>query len=379
MLKWLFLVLIIGFPLDSYTCHDGYQHDSGRQCVGGIRPSAVAPLPENRINFLKRRIEETEGQIQQIQRGLPQNICVDHINGLQKIRANMNEHTDPDRASNNIEELLNNCRQQIIQLIASEMSPSGRNGWYSVYLTNKKYEQDFERYPELKKQFNDRISETLQHISAFNRNIDDQGTVWDDIENWADNHPHFKDPTLPTEFREKLNTLEKDWKERECDPDNQKIKACHEKLKKTLTADNKKGLQAMCGKALQEGQVCCSSRLTKAVGILLLPKTSLRAFAKNLPGLGQSFAQIAAMKGDTEEACKLSHLSGLMGGLSGLHLDSCNKAIDGCRETCDAQLSKFKDAFKSCYKVSKKETIEAVLEKALTEEEETDDPRHPLL
>ena len=372
MFKWLFLILTVGFPLNSYTtCNNPALHIDN----DGARADPTPDL--RRVSALLNNAEKAKEQILEPDFSRP--ICNNHLRNvnIENLRSNFDA-----TAERNVQTQFNNCLREVKRSIEAIESPSEGEKWYDDYLQNKKYEADFQRYPELERQFRDRMEAAFNNnTSFFGRNHEEAMAVYGPeawhywIEAYTKNHPHFKDHTLPAKYNKMLAGLEKDWKERECDPDNQKIKACHEKLKKTLAADNKKGLQAMCGKALQEGQVCCSAP-NKSCGDFAFAKDITKAFAKNLPGLGQSFAQIAAMKGDTEEACKLSHLSGLMGGLSGLHLDSCNKAIDGCRDTCDAQLSKFKDAFKSCYKVSKKETVEAVLEKALTEEEETDDPRH---
>ena len=237
--------------------------------------------------------------------------------------------------------------------------------------------KDFQRYPELERQFHNDMATAFSKISYFNRVhvpmvIHLGPESWDFwIRNYTEDHPHFIDHTLPTRFMDMLRHLKK---ERTCNPDDQRIQACHAKLKKALEADNKKGLQGMCGKALQEGQVCCSAP-NKSCGDFAFAKDIAKTFSRNLPGIGQAFSQLQAMKGNTAEACKLSHLSNIAGGLGDLHLKSCNKAIDGCRDTCDAQLTKFKEEFKSCYKIGEKEKIEDVVAKARSEED-AEDPHY---
>ena len=92
---------------------------------------------------------------------------------------------------------------------------------------------------------------------------------------------------------------------------------------------------------------------------------------------GKAFANLAAIKGNTAEACKLSQLGSVVGPLGSLQINSCNKAIDGCRETCQTRLDKFKQDFKKCYKISEKESLSEVIRKASLETEEDDesDPR----
>ena len=132
----------------------------------------------------------------------------------------------------------------------------------------------------------------------------------------------------------------------------------------------------MCNKALREGQACCANP-NRSCGDFAFAKDITRTFAQNLPGVGQAFANLAAIKGNTAKACQLSQLGAVVGPLGSLQINSCNKAIDGCRETCQTRLDKFKQDFKKCYNISEKESLSEVIRKASLETEGDDeaDPR----
>ena len=315
-------------------------------------------------------------------------------NNIENLRNSVIYWKDITSDKNALEKTLNSCQQKMDQAVNNIASPSQGN-WYFDYLEKKEYEKDFNKYPELREQFEEKIKRALREHQNYKKDYYDISDNLKEIRKFLKEqkgkiyihiHPHFQDAlyTLPIEYNNMLAKLRKtppqpkNKNEWECTPE--KIKPCHTKLTKILSEDNKKSLQALCGKALQEGQVCCASP-NKSCGDFAFAKDITNTFAQNLPSLSQTLAQIQAMKGNTEEACKLSNLGNLVSSLGGLHLDSCNKAIDGCRDTCQAQIDQFKREVKSCYKIGTNESIEGVLEKAQAEEPDEDDsdkkdPRH---
>ena len=142
-----------------------------------------------------------------------------------------------------------------------------------------------------------------------------------------------------------------------------------------MAEDSKEGLKVVCNKALMEGQACCANP-NRSCGNFAFAKDISKAFAKNLRPLSQAFANLYTIKGNAVEACKLSQLGGVVAPLGNLQIDSCNKAIDGCRETCQTRLDKFKKDFKECYKIGEKESFREVIQRASRgSSDEKSDPR----
>ena len=337
MLKWLSFLYLMAFSSSILA------HDFG----GAEHTHELSPIRWPLLNTAR----EAERLIIAIDAA--KNPCRSELqplrNNIENLRNSIVSWKDITSDKNALEKTLNSCQQKMDQAVNNIPSPSQSN-WYFDYLEKKEYEKDFNKYPELREQFEEKIKRAMRehqnykkdyydisdNVKEIRKFLKEQGKIYIHI------HPHFQDAlyTLPTEYNNMLAKLRKtppqpkNKNEWECLPE--KTKTCHTKLIKILSEDNKKSLQALCGKALQEGQVCCSAP-NKSCGDFAFAKDITNTFSQNLPSLIQTLAQIQAMKGNTAEACKLSNLSSIMGGLGGLHLDSCNQAIDGCRDTCDAQ------------------------------------------
>ena len=89
----------------------------------------------------------------------------------------------------------------------------------------------------------------------------------------------------------------------------------------------------------------------------------------------QALGNLQTIKGNPAEACKLSQLGSVIGPLGNLQIDGCNKAIEGCGETCQARLDRFKQDVKSCYKIGEKESLERILKERPMHEMDQGDPK----
>ena len=166
------------------------------------------------------------------------------------------------------------------------------------------------------------------------------------------------------------NALARAIEDSKCKPDNR----CINELAKQLKEDSKTGPQYYCRKVLQEGQACCSAP-NKSCGNFTFAKEITSTFAKSVPGLLSSFAQFRGLQGNPQAACKLSALGNVIAPVGQLQIKSCNKALEGCRETCNKRIKGFKAAFRSCFNIKKGE-IAKVIRKARGEKEweEPEDP-----
>ena len=308
-----------------------------------------------------------------------------YLRGLQRSGALENPSEMPaytNRANNELESQLQSCIEKIKAKIASKERPVSGEKWYDQYLAEKKYEKDFERYPQLERQFKAKIERTYQALKndfltglemsrhqarASPDNVDESTR---EIIFYTTSHPHLRDPKLVDDYNKLLAEL---IKRSQCT--QEKIKSCHESLLKQVAEDSKSGLKGYCNKALREGQVCCSNP-NKSCGDFAFAKEISKSFARSTPALLQTFAQLRGIQGRAEEACKLSALGSVVTPLGNLQIDSCNQAIEGCRETCDSRLAKFKNDFKKCYRIQQGETIRDIIKKA-GEGFEDEDPKKP--
>lgn len=309
-----------------------------------------------------------------------------YLRGLQRSGALENPSKMPaaiSSANNEIESQLQSCLGKIKAKIASKTRPVSGEKWYDEYLAEKKYEKDFERYPQLERQFKGKI-EAAYHTfknqflfgmqansrsgSNYTPNVDESTT---ETIFYITTHPHLRDPTLVDNYNKLLAEL---IKKSQCDPE--KIKSCHESLLKQVEGDSKSGLRNYCNKALREGQVCCSNP-NKSCGDFAFAKDITNAFSKSTPAIFKMFAQLRGIQGRAEDACKLSALGSVVTPLGNLQIDSCNQAIEGCKATCDSRIAKFKNDFKRCYKIQEGETIREIIKKAVGEGFEEEDPKAP--
>ena len=277
---------------------------------------------------------------------------------------------------------LRSCVTQITNTIAQVEHPVSRTSWYNQHLAEREYEKDFERYPDLKKQFNNEIEKAFNNLRRFQSATSDSGGGPQErgssgVEDTHDSiylitrlHPHLQDPTLPERYNTHLLQLRE---AKACTP--KKTKACHESLMRQLAQDSGENLKSHCQKALKEGQVCCSNP-SRNCGDFAFAKDIADTFRKNSPGLLQALGNLQRIKGNAAEACKLSQLGSVLGPLGNLQLDSCKKAEEGCRETCQSRLDQFKKEFKQCYGIGEEESIKEVMAKAQSEDQDEEDPRY---
>ena len=280
-------------------------------------------------------------------------------------------HSEVNQANNQNQTQLRNCYQRLTTAINNERHPFSRSYWYNQHLAGGEYKKDFKRYPELAKQFNSRIYPAYQNMDQFLQRTRGIGreSIFRKIEVYTEYHPHLQDHTLPDQY----NTMLKQLKQAKgCTIE--KTESCHANLERQLAEDSKDSLKAVCQKALREAQVCCSNP-NRNCGDFAFAKDITRTFAQNLPALSQAYAKLQAVKGNTAEACKLSQLGPMMGSLGNLQTNSCNAAIKGCRETCQAKLDKFIQDFKTCYKVGQQENLREVIQKVTQGIQDKYDPR----
>ena len=279
-----------------------------------------------------------------------------------------------DRLIETVRSRITECSSKISQEIVEIKHIPSDKRWYHEYIKERKYTEDFERYPELKKHFESKIEATYRQFQNY---FDQSQALYEhSTDPIADfhtriTHPHFQTPTLPEQFNRMLTKL---IEQRKCTPE--KIKSCHESLLKQVEGDSKSGLRNYCNKALREGQVCCSNP-NKSCGDFAFAKDITNAFSKSTPAIFKMFAQLRGIQGRAEDACKLSALGSVVTPLGNLQIDSCNQAIEGCKATCDSRIAKFKNDFKRCYKIQEGETIREIIKKAVEEEFEEGDPKAP--
>ena len=374
MFQVVFLFLLIGYSLPLWSAdvpEEGFVTDSGRSASVNRGDSNHNYFNlSDKIITVKTQIEGNNFAHSHCQQELrkidsKQSRLLQIHASVAQVRPRFAAVANRD-SEGHLQKCLTNIKTEIQNLPA----PGSKKSWYSQYLAGQEYQKDFDRYPELKGQFEGEMNNAYQQIKHVNSA---HGPVLKYIEFYIASHPHLKDYTRPENtLPYRYNAALKEAKT--CKP--KKTESCFEKLKGQLAEDSEDSLKGMCNQALQEGQVCCANP-NKSCGDLAFAKDITRTFAQNLPGVGQAFANLAAIKGNMAEACKLSQLGSVVGPLGNLQLNSCNKAIDGCRETCQSRLDKFKQDFKKCYNISEKESLSEVIRKASLEKEEEDeaDPR----
>ena len=283
-------------------------------------------------------------------------------------------------------------KNEALESCLHKMAPAVRRGqqnfqrafrtrFYAFYLSNNKYEKDFEDYHGLSQEIKKRIRSAAKGYNNFfrmmqqARNRNDVNANTERLKAYLQYHPHFQDKSLPTEYARALSEAKKRkaaFDKNKCDPE--KAPRCSKRLLAQLEEDSKTGPQYYCRKVLQEGQACCSAP-NKSCGNFTFAKEITSTFAKSVPGLLSSFAQFRGLQGNPQAACKLSALGNVIAPVGQLQIKSCNKALEGCRETCNKRIKGFKAAFRSCFNIKKGE-IAKVIRKARGDKawEEPEDP-----
>ena len=248
------------------------------------------------------------------------------------------------------------------------------SAFYDGYLKNKKYEEDFDNHSELRRKWASKIQSAAKQYDEFSAlkrakaRRRSSATSEERLKTYLTKHPYFNGhKNLPTRYAKALAKAIEDSK---CKPDNR----CIDELAKQLEEDSKTGPQYYCRKVLQEGQVCCSNP-NKKCGNFAFAKEITSTFAKSVPGLLSSFAQFRGIQGNAQAACKLSALGNVITPVGQLQINSCNKALEGCMETCNKRIEGFKAAFRSCFNINKGE-IAKVVRKAKKEELPETDPHN---
>ena len=342
-----------------------YGYDSPRRTDSSKRNWAKA-TSEYKIDFVINEIKKNH---------FARNWCANELNAINSIGNQFQNYLNSENtAINTAKKYLLGCIREIANKAMDIQHPISKESWYSQHLAGQEYLKDFEHYSELEDQFKGKMDRAYRQY----RNLalmTEMGVSIFSIPNYIANHPHLKEnhthhkETLPYEYNTFLTELKK---AKTCTTEN--TKSCFENLKNQLAEDSEDTLKGMCNKALREGQACCANP-NRSCGDFAFAKDISKTFAQNLPGVSQAFANLATIQGNAAKACQLSQLGAVVGPLGSLQLNSCNKAIDGCRETCQTRLDKFKQEFKKCYNISEKESLSEVIRKASleTEEEEDDD------
>ena len=279
-----------------------------------------------------------------------------------------------------LERCLNNKIEPAVRRGQQSFQRAFRTRFYTSYLSAEKYEKDFEDYPGLNQALKTRIRSAAKKTKRFydlfmgiaNPSAIEANT--ERLKAYLQYHPHFQDKNLPTEYARALSEAKKKkaaFDKNKCDPE--KAPRCSKRLLAQLEEDSKTGPQYYCRKVLQEGQVCCSNP-NKKCGNFAFAKEITSTFAKSVPGLLSSFAQFRGIQGNAQAACKLSALGNVITPVGQLQINSCNKALEGCMETCNKRIEGFKAAFRSCFNINKGE-ISKVVRKA--RDEEWKEPAHP--
>ena len=135
--------------------------------------------------------------------------------------------------NNTTEEQLLLCSRNISGKIMNIKHPISQESWYYQYLADKKYLKDFERYPELERQFNKKMNPAHQQFKNYSAQSDiyePTATIFLHMRS----HPYFQDPNLPKAYNDELVRLKREWDAKVCDPKDEQIKRCAEHLKKTV-------------------------------------------------------------------------------------------------------------------------------------------------
>ena len=310
------------------------------------------------------------GPIKQIH---SQRICVQEISQIQRVCKNKTENYAQEatrlftKCTKKMRNAINKAENQFTDITGKQVS------FYGDYLRDN-YKQDIETYPQLDK-FKPHLNDLKNKLNAFSKRRGDflRGSITHTRAGsvlFEAQHPHFKNPGFVERY---AKALAKAIKESKCNPYREKTQNCIADLEKQLKEDSKTGPQYYCRKVLQEGQVCCSNP-NKKCGNFAFAKEITSTFAKSVPGLLSSFAQFRGIQGNAQAACKLSALGNVITPVGQLQINSCNKALEGCMETCNKRIEGFKAAFRSCFNINKGE-IAKVVRKA--RDEEWKEPDHP--
>ena len=287
-------------------------------------------------------------------------ICQNNMRNIQRTCAKKEKITNQDK--HKIKELFNTCFEELRKQIENAENQftqiTGKRVSFYGYVIGKLYIQDIKTYSQLNRfetHLNALHDQLKFHSSQRNNRRESLGARDVVFVNGVLNearHPHFKNPGFVERYARALAKAIEDSK---CDPDNR----CIDDLAKQLKEDSKTGPQYYCRKVLQEGQACCSAP-NKSCGNFTFAKEITSTFAKSVPGLLSSFAQFRGMQGNPQAACKLSALGNVIAPVGQLQIKSCNKALEGCRETCNKRIKGFKAAFRSCFNINKGDIAKVV-------------------
>ena len=295
-------------------------------------------------------------------------ICQNNMRNIQRTCAKKEKITNQDK--HKIKELFNTCFEELRKQIENAENQftqiTGKRVSFYGYVIGKLYIQDIKTYSQLNRfetHLNALHDQLKFHSSQRNNrreSLGDRDVVFvNGVLNEAQ-HPHFKNPGFVERYARALSEAKKKkaaFDKNKCDPE--KAPRCSKRLLAQLEEDSKTGPQYYCRKVLQEGQVCCSNP-NKKCGNFAFAKEITSTFAKSVPGLLSSFAQFRGIQGNAQAACKLSALGNVITPVGQLQINSCNKALEGCMETCDKRIKGFKAAFRSCFNIKKGEIAKVV-------------------
>ena len=144
-----------------------------------------------------------------------------------------------------------------------------------------------------------------------------------------------------------------------------------------LTQEEKNGMKYICWKAVTQGSQCCMNPEQCPTNGAFSGIAS--ALKKAAPGLVQQYAQMKAMTGDYEAACRARLMANAAGPLSQLQSDTCQKSLRKCEETCDEAVQKFKTSLKQAVAGEKagEFTLDQIMEAAGVIHDKGDLPDEP--
>ena len=144
-----------------------------------------------------------------------------------------------------------------------------------------------------------------------------------------------------------------------------------------LTQEEKNGMKYICWKAVTQGSQCCMNPQQCPTNGAFSGIAS--ALKKAAPGLVQQYAQMKAMTGDYEAACRARLMANAAGPLSQLQSDTCQKSLRKCEETCDEAVQKFKTSLKQAVAGEKagEFTLDQIMEAAGVIHDKGDLPDEP--
>ena len=155
----------------------------------------------------------------------------------------------------NINEELQSCLNKMKPAVNTgqqNFQRAFRTRFYAYYLSNNKYEKDFEDYHGLSQEIKKRIRSAAQGYNNFfrmmqqARNRNDVNANTERLKAYLA-HPYFQDKNLPTEYARALSEAKKRkaaFDKNKCDPE--KAPRCSKRLLAQLEEDSKTGPQYYC-------------------------------------------------------------------------------------------------------------------------------------